>query len=305
MKASLIILTGASTVSATWFPNWCCGGFPSPDQPQTTTTVTTTTTTIAATNIPAPTSTELGLSGIYPASSIYREPTTLSTSIIPTKSSDAGSIPIDEDLTFEVDPVTDAGITVYPESVPPESVHIPDNEDLTFEADPPIDAGITVSPTEVSQSIYPESVHISDNEEADGLLDSDSESDSDSGPGSDSNSNPVVDPDSELKRIAKETNSKLDATNLRLENIIQGFKDSGARMQALIEKARKLNNPEGVPDNSEVKDEIPDEEEFSFPILPQTTDPGMGNGDSASSQTFGEDFDDASGCKNTENQYQC
>ncbi|KKF95208.1 hypothetical protein CFO_g2439 [Ceratocystis platani] len=259
----------------------------------------------------APTSTELGLSGIYPASSIYREPTTLSTSIIPTKSSDAGSIPIDEDLTFEVDPVTDAGITVYPESVPPESVHIPDNEDLTFEADPPIDAGITVSPTEVSQSIYPESVHISDNEEADGLLDSDSESDSDSdsesdsGPGSDSNSNPVVDPDSELKRIAKETNSKLDATNLRLENLIQGFKDSGARMQALIEKARKLNNPEGVPDNSEVKDEIPDEEEFSFPILPQTTDPGMGNGDSASSQNFGEDFDDASGCKNTENQYQC
>ncbi|KAL1890492.1 hypothetical protein Cpir12675_005355 [Ceratocystis pirilliformis] len=263
MKASLIILTGASTVSAMWFPNFCCGGFPSADEPQTTTTAATT----AATSIPAPTSTELGLDRIYLASSIDREPTTLSTSIIPTKSSDAGSIPIDEDLTFEVNPTANAEITAYT--------------------------------TEVSESINPESVHFSDGEEADDLLGFDS--------GSDSNSNPVVDPDRELKWIAEETNSKLDATNNRLDSLIQGFKENSARMQALIDKAQKLHAAEGVSGNSEVEDEVHNEEGISFPILPQTTDPNaatprLGNGYSASSQNFGEDFDDADGSKNTEYQ---
>ncbi|PHH50280.1 LisH domain-containing protein [Ceratocystis fimbriata CBS 114723] len=97
MKKSFIILAGASTVSAGWIHKFiCCGGFS--DGPQTATTVAST----FGAGTPAPTTTtSLDMEKIYPTSPDYREPTTLLTSVVPVKTADVESVPMDQDLDLE------------------------------------------------------------------------------------------------------------------------------------------------------------------------------------------------------------
>ncbi|KAL1890501.1 hypothetical protein Cpir12675_005364 [Ceratocystis pirilliformis] len=236
MKTSLIILTGASTASAGWLHRLCCGGFS--DGPHTTTTVAST---FGAGNS-APTTTNLDMDEIYPASPDYWEPTTLLTSVVPTKTADVELIPVDQDLDLEsadVESIT-TGQDLNIETADFESITT--GQDLNIETadvepiamsqgvveiDPTTDAGIAVSPTEVPKSDYPGSAGTPLLENVDSIL-------------KDSSLTKLE--EEEAKAIQEAEDLAMDAGPEEFVQLIDSFQQKAAFIQEMIERQGQATN---------------------------------------------------------------
>ncbi|KKF95216.1 hypothetical protein CFO_g2447 [Ceratocystis platani] len=218
---------------------------------------------------------------VYPTTPDYREPTTLLTSVVPVKTADVESVPMDQDpelesgdvesISADQDPELESGDVesisadqdLYLESADVGS--IPIDQDLNLEstdvepipigqglveADPTTDAGIAISPTEVPKSDYPESAGTSSLEKVDSIL-------------KDASSTEL-----EEEAIRKAEDLAMDAGPTELVQLIGTFQEKAAVIEEMIESRGQATNQ--VPDNGEVGPET--SEKTTDPLVSQLVD---------------------------------